>query len=193
MKKNIKLIIGLSLPILVIVIVLVLVIVQKMMFKPQFDFIYTIDPYCINYNCGYYNNFSWNAYKVVDGKIFKETVLPKANPNYPNYPNDKFEPQYPKIYKYSVKTNTFSEISLEDAQKITLTDGGSAPDGTVVVGDDNRISGGLFSEIFIGGYNSYRYAMYIKNGSLSKKIIVRNGNQDNYYGNRDFHLIGWVK
>src|SRR5574343_41801 len=189
MKKNIKLIIGLSLPILLIAIVLISVIAQKMMFKPQFDFVYTVDPYC-NYNCLYYSSYPWNSYKVVDGKIVKETAIPKTNPS---NPSDKFEPLYPKIYKYSVKANTFSEISLEDAQKITLTDGGSAPDGTVVVGDDNRIGGGVLSEILVGGYNSYKYSLYLKNGSISKKIFVRNGEQDNYYAIKDFHLIGWVK
>ncbi len=200
MQKNIKLIIGLSLPILVIIFIIGSVVVQKMIFKPQYDFLYTVDSYCVNSDCRFYYNYNtWNAYKIVDGKIAKETIFPKVDSyyerSYPDQPINKFEPQYPKIYRYSVKNDSFSEISFDEVQKITLTDSGSAPDGTVVVTDSgNRGGGGLITEVFVGGGYSYRYGLYMKNGSSSKKIIVQNGAQDNYYGgNNNFHLIGWVK
>ena len=95
----------------------------------------------------------------------------------------------PQLYRYFVSTDAFQKISFDDAQKLDLTDAGSAPDGTVITNGTYR--GGLFNEILGGGGSSY--GLYLKNGSFTKKIIVQNGGQSDYYYNSNFKLIGWVK
>ncbi len=196
MKNNKKLIIGISLPLLVILFVIGAVVFPKLFFNPKYDFVYTIDPMCNDYNCRYYYNVPnpIYPYNVTDGKISKaEKLSPITIPD----PNDyqkkvTVEAIYPKLYIYHVDKESFEEISLEQAQKLNLTNGGSDPDGTVVTNANNG-SRGIVGEVLGGGSYYNRYDLYLKNGSFSKKITIENGGRQDYYYNSNFRLIGWVK
>ncbi len=196
MKNNTKLIIGISLPVLVIIFVIGAVLLPKLFFNPKYDFIYSVDQYCANYDCRFpsINGYgAWSAYKVESGRISKESKLPVQrifDSNSNSYQEKPVEPVYPKLYRYIATTGSFNEISLEDAQRLVLTDSGSAPDGTVVV-NESRGGSGFVGEILGGGGRDY--GLYMKNGSFSKKIIVQNGVSTDYYYNSNFHLLGWVK
>ena len=97
---------------------------------------------------------------------------------------------YPDIYKYSVKDDTFRQISFDEASGLGLLENGSAPDGTVIV-NENGYNGGVFTEIFGGGRSDY--GLFLRNGSSVKKIIVQNTGNQNYYYNSNFRLLGWIK
>lgn len=192
MQNKTKLLIGILLPVLVILFVVISVVVPKAFFHPKYDFLYTVDPYCTNYDCRYpgYGYSAWAPYKIVNGKLIKETSTPTyIIPTPPGEQKTGIQVVYPKIYRYSVTADAFSEVSLDDAQNVTLTDSGSAPDGTVIVNESR--GGGLVDDILGGGRNNSE--LYLKNGSLSKKIIVQNAGQPDYYYSGNFHLIGWVK
>lgn len=195
MNKNIKLILAISLPFLIILFLVGSVLLPKLFFKPNYDFLYTVDPYCLDNDCRYgyygYKYSNWNPYKVIDGVLTREDVLPTYTQQDMNgiKLTLTIKAVYPKIYRYSVAKDSFNEISLAEAQKIPLIGAGSDPDGTVVINDQR--SAGIIGEV-LGG-NSSHGGMYLKNGSFSKKIIVENGGQNNYYYNSNFRLLGWVK
>lgn len=194
MKNNTKLIIGVSLPLLVILFVISLIVFPKMFFNPKHDFVYTTDQTFTGseYNFPRYSDArNWKPYEITDGKI-NEIKKPEITMTDPQNPAKTIflELNYPKLYVYHVNKNSFEEISLEQAQKLNLTNGGSDPDGTIVTsgGQGNR---GLFVDMM--GGNSYYYGLYMKNGSFTKKITIQNGGQPDYYYNSNFSLIGWVK
>ncbi len=199
MKNNTKLILGISLPFLVILFVIGFAVFPKLFFDPKYDFVYIIDSYCknTNYNNCYGGDYnSWSAYKVVNGKIEKETSTAFGNVyNSVKGAYDKvaIDVIYPTLYRYNVTNDSFTEISFKQAQELNLTGSGSSPDGTVI-SSDRRGGGGLIGEVLIGGGDYNRYGLYMKNGSFSKKITIQNGvQQDYYYSLNNFRLIGWVK
>lgn len=197
MKQNTKIFIGLALPIVVVLIVLGSVLIPKLFFNPVYDFVYGVGGQCDNNVCSissYYDRQSgWYPYKVVDGKIVKDTHFPTVTTY--EYINDKSVPikkpvevsKYPELYIYHVATDTFARLSEAEIAQLKVSNGGSAPDGTVVTNNE-RYNRGIVGEILGGGYSSE--GLYLKNGSYTKKIIVKNGG-DSYYS-RDFNFLGWV-
>ncbi len=189
MNEKTKLVIGISLPLIIILIVVALSVVPKFFFNPKYDFVYTVGSSCGEYYY-YCNNYGapWSSYKIVDGKITKETELPK----FPDGPKEnKPTLVYPTIYYFDVTKGTFKEISFEEARKLNLING-TAPDGTIVTSGYDNNNGGVFGMMFGGGGYSTRNGLYLRNGRASEKIVVQNGTQNDYYYNSNFHLVGWV-
>jgi hypothetical protein len=193
-KNNLRLIIGISLPILVVLIVIISVLWSKISFTPKYDFLYTVDSACGTYysDCNYapypYGSIKWDPYSISSGKIIKNAIpkldAPAGTPTID--PNLKFI--YPAIYRYSVSNDTFKQISFEEALSLSLLEPGSAPDGTVIVNEG--YNNGVFSDLFGGGRSSS--GLYLRNGSSVKNIIVQNTGS-NYYYNSNFRLLGWIK
>lgn len=202
MKQNTKIIIGIALPVVVILVVLGSVLWPKLSFTPKYDFAYAMGGVCEEGYCGstYYGiKNNWYPYKVVDGKIVKDTDLPTVNEYPKNAPSTPVTPitrpikitTYPKIYIYRVANGTFTELSEAEIANLTISSTGSAADGTVVT-DGDEGGRGLFGEILIGSFGGRGSARYLKNGAYSKKIITRNGDNNYYDGRYDFHFLGWV-
>lgn len=200
MNNKTKLIIGVSLPIVVILVVVIAVALPKMLFTPKYDFLYTVDSPCGNYysDCSYpykYGNgyFKWTPYNISDDKLVKETIPSLADVSIDQTVRDNLKLAYPPIYRYSVDTDTFKQISFSEASQLVLLGSGSAPDGTTVV--NNYYNGSLVSEIF--GGRSDRQGYYLKNGSFSKQITIQNAGQPYYYNSSfrllGFRLLGWIK
>ena len=175
------------------------VLLPRLFFTPKYDFIYTIESGCAGYE-RYCNN--WMPYSVrteANGSVGKNQLPDVAAPgpdgvvHAPAVPKEA-NPHYPKLYLYRAATDSFSEISFENANELgRLTGDGSAPDGTTV-SNDYRGHGGLFNELFGGGYNYNSSGLYLKNGTWNKEITIRNSSTpNNYYDYQNsFRLVSWV-
>ena len=198
MKQNTKIFIGLALPVVVLLIVVGSVIFPRMFFTPKYDFVYGLGGTCANYNCNFPNTYGvtrdWYPYRIVDGKIIKDTDIPIVSvydPVKQVSTNQKLQiSQYPDLYIYHVATGSFEKLTDANIAALSISNGGSAPDGTVVEGNSDSHSGGLISEVLVGG-SRYSYNLYLKNKSYSQKITVRNGDSG-YYSSGDFNFLGWV-
>jgi hypothetical protein len=195
MNNKIKMIIGISLPILVLVISVVSIVISNSGSGTKHDFIYTLNancsngPYAFN-SCYIPSSQQWSSYSVVNGTLQKksETDFNKIASQFPEY---KYTIVYPKLYKYNSKSATFESISFEDAQKLNLTDGGSSPDGYNTVPYNNyNYDFNIFSLLTpsSNGYSN-QGTVIIENKGSAKKIRVSN----EYIYMENFRLIGWIK
>lgn len=199
MQNKTKIIIAVALPVLILLFVVGSVLLPRLFFTPKYDFIYTLES-----GCNYYCN-GWTPYSVKNdatntslfGTLQKNPLPEVVEPGPTGTVNPPAvakgaNPHYPPLYLYQAATNTFRKISFEEAQTLgKLIGDGSAPDGSVVSGGYR--SRGLFGEIFGGGYSNYQN-LYLRNGTWSKEITVRNtATPDYYYDASNFRLISWVE
>lgn len=195
---KIKIIIGVSLPVLVILLAMAVTFLPNLFFNPKYDFIYALnDRQSSDYSYYYMNN--GNVYDVVDGKLTMSKPVLR-----PEYVSKVGQPGYEKIqdfaptqslYRYKVATNTFEPITFEKAQAFTLTGNGSAPDGTIL-DNPGYYRGSVTEELFVGSYRGDDdINLMLRNGVWSKKISITNVGSNyyrSYYGGRDFNFLGWV-
>ena len=163
-KKNIPLIIALSIPILMVILITISIYVPTLFVKPKFDFIYSVEnTYC------YHRKHSVQDERVV----FSEVSNKKENDICRNN-------QQPRLYYYDVQSFTSKEITLEEAQEYRLDCRRHSQDGFEIVSGDRS-----FDIFFISG-SSY-YDKYLKKGAYSRRIHLEN---HHYY---DFRFLGWIK
>ncbi|HBG60584.1 MAG: hypothetical protein A2Y03_00740 [Omnitrophica WOR_2 bacterium GWF2_38_59] len=164
-KKNIPLIVSLSIPVLMIALVAISIYVPTIFVKPKMDFVYSIGrDYCY-----------LQKYSVQNSKIVENEIKEAKDPNYCH--NNSREP---KLYYYDVEKDSTKQITFEEASKYILDSSYSSEDGFSVV------SGSGHSDLFFYNGSSY-YKKYIKKGAFSKKLNI---GADYYY---DFNFLGWVK
>lgn len=170
-KKNITLVLGISIPILMILFVAGSVYLPGLFIKPHFNFLYGNDD-------SYY--FYGYQYSVQNNKLIRNKIEEPANPSY-NPPRVEA-----KLYIYDVTKNEAREISFTDAQNLNLDSNVKSPDGFEIV-YGNRTDN--FFPFFWGGRTDYN-ARYLKGHNVSKKLnLQQNGNP--YYNN--ISVIGWIK
>lgn len=186
MNNQTKIVIAGALPVLILLFIIGSVLLPRLFFTPKYDFIYTVES-----GCTYYCN-SWVPYSFSPanfGALMKNPLpVPPADMK-------AADPYYPKLYLYQAATDSFSEISLERANSLgRLTGDGSAPDGTTVSNSYGG-HGGLFGEIFGGGYRYNYNSLYLKNGTWNKEITIRNSASPNAYYDyaNGFRLVSWVQ
>jgi hypothetical protein len=176
MKKHIPLLIGISLPVLFILVISAVIYLPVLSIKPQHDFIYVAQN-----EYAPYDQASKYIYDIKDGKVI-------TKPNTKKFPEQILLNEPPKLYMYDINTDTSHEISLADAQKLSVDPGPSSPDGYMVeykYGHD-----GIF-ELFGSDNGSNGYYVSKDNGSKKLKGIV---NFNGYWGyNEGFKIIGWIK
>ena len=172
-KKNITLVVGISIPILMILFVAASIYLPRLFAQPKYNFIYVSgdDSYCYRNN-GY-------QYYVQNDKLAKNEIK--------QIENQKFTPPSTeaRLYIYDVVKNEAREISFADAQNLNLNSNTKSPDDFEVV-SGSRDDG--FFPFFWGGadYN----ARYLKGHNVSKKLNLQL-NGDSYHN--DFRFIGWIK
>ncbi|MBI2589818.1 hypothetical protein HYW32_02235 [Candidatus Berkelbacteria bacterium] len=172
-KKNITLILGISIPILMILFVAGSIYLPGLFIKPHFNFLY------VSGDDSYYYYNSGHQYSVQNDKLVKNEIKQPENQNY-NPPRVES-----KLYIYDVAKNEAKEISFTEAQNLNLDSSvKSSDDFEVVYG--SRDSG--FFPFFWGGtdYN----ARYLSGHNVSKKLNLQL-NGSSYYNN--FRFIGWIK
>lgn len=167
-RKNVSLMLGLSIPVLMILFIIASIYWPKTTAQPKFNFLYNIEENDVNYN-----NNSGQQYLVQNGKLVKTK---KANQN------------KSKFFIYDTTQNKSKEISFQDAQRLSLDVNLKSPDGFEVVAGSN--DGGIFS-LFLGSGTDY-HTRYLKgHHAVIKLNISNNSSNNNYFYN--FRFLGWIK
>jgi hypothetical protein len=180
MKKNLPLIVGISLPVVFIIVISIVIFVPSMFVNPQHNFLYTFNNDAYPYNQGYRN-----AYVVLNAHL-ASTPVP-ANPSASVTLQNTFVGDYPPLYLYDVKTGTSHLVTLEEARLYTLDPGPSSPDGYTV--NYEYTNSGIF-ELFGSSGNDSGY--FIEKGNSRKKLSGLNAT-DRYAYSDNLKLLGWVK
>jgi hypothetical protein len=168
MKKNLPLIIGISLPVIFVAILAVIVYLPSTFINPQHNFLYTEN----NYG-SYANIFSVKDNKVV--LVPTDTAM--------NDPYYKLEPQ-PKLYIYDFEKSASYEVTLAEAQRYFVEKGPSSPDGYSI--ERNYGHSGIF-EIF-GSYEDNSGQFIVSPDGNKRKLNGLKG--ESYY---DINIVGWIK
>lgn len=168
-KKNLSLILGISIPILMILFVAGSIYLPGIFIQPHFNFLY------VNRDDYYYGQ----QYAVQNGRLVKNEIKQPENGNY-NPPRGE-----PKLFIHDVVKNESKEVSFEEAQKLDLDSNIKSPDGFEVVYGSR--GGAIFPFFFYPGtdYNS----RYLKGRNVSKKLNIQLS--ESYYYN--FRFLGWIK
>ena len=170
-KKNITLVVGISIPILMILFVAGSIYLPGLFIQPKFNFLYVSgDDYY------YYNQYQ---YSVQNGKLVRSEIQQPENRNYQ-------PPGEVKLYIYEVAKNESREISFEEAQNLNLDSNNISPDGFEVT---YGICGDGFFPVFFWSERDYS-TRYLKGHNVSKKLNLQL-NGGSYYNN--FRFIGWIK
>ncbi len=169
-KKNITLVIGISIPILMILFVAGSIYLPGLFIQPKYNFVY------VSSDDSYY--YSQYQYSVQNGKIVRnETQRPEGQ---------TYQPQIDvKLYVYDVAKNESKEISFEEAQNLTLDSKNISPDGFEITYGS---SGEGFFLFFFYSRTDYN-TRYLKGHNVSKKLNLQLSGS--YYN--DFRFIGWIK
>ncbi len=173
-KKNITLVLGISIPILMILFVAGSIYLPGLFIKPHFNFLYVSGD-----NSYYYFNNDYQ-YSVQSNRLVRNEIKQSENQNY-NSPRVES-----KLYVYDVLKNEAKEISFADAQNLNLDSSVKSPDDFEVVYGSR---GDGFFPFFWGGGTDYN-ARYLKGHNVSKKLNLQL-NRGSYYNN--FRFIGWIK
>ncbi len=186
-KKNFAILLAFILPIVVIAAVALSVYLPSLFLSTSYNFVYTS---CIDgtnyysYNC---DNYLQKRYSVVDNKLVANTVDPTLDSDNDKIP-DINENYTARIFLHDTEKNESREITLEEAQRLTLNSLLTSPDGVTVSSYYDR-SGGDFFFIFGGGSSSYGY--YLTKGKSKSKLNLIN-DTDQYHYRNNFQFIGWV-
>lgn len=160
--KNWSLIIGLAIPVVMVLFIALSVYLPRIFDNtpaPTVNFLYT----------------SGNSY--THRLEVKDHQLKWVENNNSNREKDD---EMPTIYLHDVKTNTSSEISYADSQKLTLESRQESPDGYKI--EQSRRQG-----FFLFDYRGSR-EHYLVNGHAAHELKLEYKN-NYYYG---FNFLGWV-
>lgn len=153
LKKNLPLLIAISIPILILVLLVISITLPSLLVKPQYDFIYMAGD---NYDRQYY---------VENSKLTKS----ESKSTY-------LSPAKKQFFLYDIQANIARELTFDEAQTYTLNPNKKSPDGMEI------ISGGGSSGFLFFSSTSYGYDYYILGHGLSKKLnIPQTSNYDGYF------------
>ena len=165
-RKNITLIIGITIPILMIVFVAASIYIPAFFAAPpRFNFIYSTN-----------DTYKYAAeYSVSNGKLMKTPRKIGATESYTL--GD------PSFFTYDAEKNESKAITFADAAKLTLNPNNYSPDGYQVV------RGGRHDGLFFNDFSNDDYqTFYLRGHNVSRKI--RLNLSGDYYWN--FRFIGWI-
>jgi hypothetical protein len=169
-KKNITLVVGISIPILMILFVAGSIYLPGLFIQPKFNFLYMS-----GYDYYYFNQYQ---YFVQNGKLVRSEIQRSENQIYQ-------PPREVKLYVYDVAKNESKEISFEEAQNLNLDPSPISPDGFEIVYGSRSES---FFPFFFWSERDYN-TLYLKGHNVSKKLNLQLSGS--YYNN--FRFIGWIK
>lgn len=174
-RQNLPLIVGLSLPVLMILFIAAAIYIPALFANPTTDFVYAIGD-------GTYYRFDGinGEYVIQSGKIVR---------NPPVYPEDYPRPERDipsQLYYHDVEEDKSRQISLQEAQQLTLDPGPVSSEGFEVVRGSR--GGGDFFPFFIGGRYDYNTVYLIGHNTSIKMNVL--GVSPNTYA--DFRFVGWV-
>jgi hypothetical protein len=184
-KQNLTIVLAFSLPLLLIIIVALSTYLPSLFLSTNYNFVYSACTDGTNYS--YYNcdNYLQNRLVVVDGKLIVNDINPTLDSDKDGIP-DTNENYKERIFLHDTEKNESREITIEEAQGLSLNNLVTSPDGVSVSSDYSH--GGEFLFLFDGG-SSYGY--YLMKGN-SKSTLNLIGSDDRYYYRNNFQFIGWV-
>jgi len=188
-KKNFAILLAFILPILLIIIVALSTYLPSLFISTSYNFIYTSCTDGKNYHYPYYcDNYLQKRYSVVNNKLVINSIDPTQDSDNNKIP-DINENYTARIFLHDTKKNESREITMDEAQMLTLNNLLTSPDGLTVSSNYNYTGGGDFFFFGGGGYSSYGY--YLTKGKNKKKINLINST-DQYYYQNNFQFLGWV-
>ena len=187
LKKNFAIVLAFVLPVALISVVALNVYLPSLFLSTDYNFIYSLCTDGTNYYSYRCDNYLQKRYSVVNGKVVVNTIDPAQDSDRDGVP-DINENYTARIFFHDTKKNESREITLEEAQTLSINGLLTSPDGITVSNYYDR-SGGSFFFIFGGGSSSYGY--YLTKGKSRSKLNLIN-RDDQYYYRDNFQFIGWV-
>lgn len=183
-KKNFTILLAFALPIVLIVIVALSAYLPSLFISTNYNFVYIsctegVDRYL--YRCDYLQE----RYSIVDDKLVVNLIDPEQDSD-ENKVSDNKENYTARIFLHDNESNESREITLKEAQTLTLSSLLTSPDGITISSNYDR--GSDFFFIF-NGSSSYGYYL-TKGKSKSKLNLINHG--DRYYYQNNFKFIGWI-
>lgn len=186
LRKNFALLLAFLLPIVLIAIVALSSYLPSLFLSTQYNFIYSSCTNGTNYYYSRCNDYLQKRYLVTDGKLVVKSVTPYQDSD-GDGKLDTGADYADRIFYHDTEKNESREITLAEAQTLTLNNLLTSPDGVTVSSRYDGGGGGFF--LFDGGPSSYGY--YLTKGRSRTKINLINTN-DQYYYRDNFQFIGWV-
>lgn len=184
-KKNWIIVAAFALPIILILGVVASTYIPSLLINTDYNFVYST---CGDRN-GYYgyncDGYLQSGYTVENGKIKKTEIDPEADYNR-NQIKDINEGITTRLFLHDTKSNESREITIDQAQNMSLSPLLTSPDEVTVSSSYQR--GGDFLFLF-GGQSNYGY--YLTKGRTKQKLNLINSDDRNYYQD-NFKFIGWV-
>ena len=183
LKKNFVLILAFALPVVLVVIVALSTYLPSMFISTDYNFVYALcddDYYYGSYNC---NDYLRERYTIEEDKLVENVVIADVLPD-----GNKSEHKSinARVFLHNTEKNESREITIEEAQTLTLQDLLTSPDGISVSSHyDNDVD--VFP--FFNGSSSYGY--YLTKGKSRSKINLINYS-DRYYYRNNFQFIEWI-
>ena len=171
MHKHTQLILAFAIPILFIIGVAVVVMAPQAPVETSYNFIYAT---CDSPG-GYCAEELYGQFEVHDGKFV-------TGEEYTGVSKEISA----RIYLHNTTTNVSEEITVKDAQTLSLSALTTSPDGVTFDFQYNR-SPDVFP--FYGGQRSYDYVL--SKGKADTKLNLV-GDDTNYWHRENIEFIGWV-
>ncbi len=186
LRKNFALVLAFGLPMLLIAAVALSTYLPGVFLSTHYNFVYTSCTDGVKYYPYSCDNYLQKRYGVVNGKLVRNSVNLSEDADKNGVPD--FNTEYSdRIFLHDTKLNESREITLEEAQALTLNNLLTSPDGVTVSSGYTTRHGGFF--LFDGGSSSYGY--YLTKGRSRSKLQLIN-TTDQYYYQNNFQFLGWV-
>jgi hypothetical protein len=186
LKNNFAMVVAFSLPVLLIVAIALSTYLPALFISTDYNFVYSS---CTDGTNNYYSyrcdNYLQQRYSVVNGQLVVNDVDPALDSDNDGIPDAK-EGYTARLFLHDTQSNQTKEITLEEAQSLTLNELITSPDGVSVSSHYDR--GADFFFVFNGGST---YGYYLVKGNTKSKLNLINENSRNYYRD-NFQFIGWV-
>ena len=185
-KQNIAVIGAFLVPIVFLAIVAGAIYLPSATLSTDYDFVYaTCDGFDRYYNDRYCDQYMRKAVQVQDSRIVEKDVKSTQDSDRDGV-MDVDEGYKIRIYLHDTSENSSREISMADAQRLTVNDLTTSPDGVTV--SYHRESGVDVFPIIDSG-SSYGY--YMMKGDKKQKVDLITNNR-RYYYDSNFYFLGWI-
>lgn len=169
-RKKLFLIVAIAIQVMVILSLIGSIYIPKIFINPHEKFLYiSMDDYNQSYR-----------YQVKEGKLVKERNERKLGFYAARLPYGR-----QIFYVYDLNTNKATEVSIEEAEKLTLDPNKQSPDGFEIT--CLKREEGIFT-LFLGPINDCKTRYLIGHGISKKLNLTLNALPANY----NFRFIGWV-
>src|SRR3989344_4219982 len=167
-KKNITLVLGLSIPVVMILFVAGSIYLPGLFIKPHFNFLYMVND----------NRYNEQQFSVENGTLVRNIIISK--------PSTATRPS-PRLFVHDVTVNKSREITFEQAQQLKINSSPQSPDNLNI----KPGSRGESFLLFFGGGGSDYSSRYLVGNGLSKKLKIETEQGSSYFSN-NFRLLGWI-